>query len=124
MPTITARAIARANLAAILSENGAGATLADLSRSLYKYTDAGISLAAKQWDGTPIWNGTPGMRTVALGDVSHLGLSSIVEGSDAEVPVSWIDLTLPDAPARPTRRQTAAVLKPAPPRDASSYVWV
>ena len=100
-PTPQARALARAALASILRENGGGDTLADLSRSLYKYTEAGISLAAKRWNGHCIWNGTAPMRDAAtIDDVSHLGLSSIVEGSDAEVPVQWVDLTDPEAPAK------------------------
>ncbi len=82
----------RQALQAILSDNDAR-TLADLSRTLYKYTDAGVSLAARLDNGAFLWNGSDGQRSgVLLARVVALGISSIVEGSDAEVPLSWLEL--------------------------------
>ena len=83
---------AREALDLILFDNDAK-TLADLSRTLYKYTDAGVSLAARLDDGTCLWNGSEAQRSlVLLSRVRALGVSSIVEGSDAEVPVRWLEL--------------------------------
>lgn len=79
-------------LQAILSESDAK-TLADLSRTLYKYTDAGVSLAARLDNGACLWNGNEAQRSLhLLPRVRALGISSIVEGSDAEVPLVWLEL--------------------------------
>lgn len=73
-------------------------TMGRLQRVLYKYTDAGIAVSFE------LHEGAPGEPFVYPGDarayeiqepwkwVRRIGASSIVEGSDAEVPLRWIDL--------------------------------
>jgi hypothetical protein len=83
------------NLRAILSDNGAGDTVADLARSTYKYTDAGVSLAVRLHDGSVRY--CDNLHGIDNGNVRALGVSSIVEGSDAEVPMRWLDLMAPES---------------------------
>lgn len=87
-------------------------TMGQLQRTLYKYTDAGVAISFElhheipEPDSTEAYIGnepTPN-RFVYCGDeraytikapwnaVRAIGVSSIVEGSDAEVPVEWLDL--------------------------------
>jgi hypothetical protein len=68
-------------------------TLAALNHRVYKDTDAGISLGYQLDDGTCIWNGDARLEDPTLiSRVHRIGFSSIVEGSDAEVPLTWLDL--------------------------------
>mgnify|MGYP003339749754 FL=1 len=77
---------------AILSEESAQ-TLAQLQRSAYKYTDAGVSVGFLLDDGSYLWNGDSRAADPAMIDrVVDICVSSIVEGSDAEVPPVWIDI--------------------------------
>lgn len=68
-------------------------TLAHLQRSAYKYSDCGVSVGFRLYDGTYIWNGDERARDPAMVDmVEDICVSSIVEGSDAEVPPVWLDI--------------------------------
>jgi hypothetical protein len=87
-------------------------TMGQLQRTLYKYTDAGIAISFELHNEIPepdsteayIGNEPTPNRFVYCGDeraytikapwlaVRAIGVSSIVEGSDAEVPVQWLDL--------------------------------
>lgn len=85
------RATLRA-LRAILQAHGAE-TLADLQRNAYKYTDAGVSVGFLLHDGTYLWSGDARARDPEmLGMVSAIGVSSIIEGSDAEISPQWLEL--------------------------------
>ena len=84
-------------IAAIFRDDSAQ-TLADLQRSAYKYTDAGVAVAAMLHDGTPIYSGDARAKTIKPDDIMDLGVSSIVEGSDAEVPLEWLRLPERTAP--------------------------
>lgn len=69
-------------------------TLASLSRRLYKDTDAGITISYQFDDGSFSWS----RSDIDLADprlvrnVRRIGFSSIIEDSDAEVPLQWLDL--------------------------------
>lgn len=81
------------NLSAILD----GRTLYGLQRDAYKYTDAGVSVGFRLYDGSYLWNGDARAHDPAMiRRVEAIGVGSIVEGSDAEIPVEW--LTLSDDP--------------------------
>ena len=84
------------NLKAILSDDGAGDTLADLYRSIYKHTDCGPWLSVVLHDGSTV--DCDELGNVKLGDVRSLLVGSIVEGSDAEVTADPIDLMSFDKP--------------------------
>lgn len=77
------------NLQAILDDNGA-VDVADLYRSIYKYTDCGPWLSVQLHDGT--WKHCHELRGIDNGNVRALLIGSIVEGSDAEVLGKVIDL--------------------------------
>lgn len=78
-----------ANLQAILDEHGA-TDVADLYRTLYKYTDCGPWLSVKLHDGT--WKHCHELQGISNCNVRALLVGSIVEGSDAEVLGRGIDL--------------------------------
>jgi len=80
------------NVKAIFDDLGAK-TMADLQRSHYKYTDAGVSISFQLHDGTNVWIGDEKARTIVApwNWIRRVGVSSIVEGGDAEVPLQWID---------------------------------
>jgi len=68
-------------------------TLASLDRRVYKDTDAGIEVSFQLDDGTCIWSGDKrGDDSSLVPRVHRIGFSSIVEGSDAAVPLRWLDL--------------------------------
>jgi hypothetical protein len=88
-------------------------TMAQLQRTIYKYTDCGpaISFELHKIDPEPdafeahLGNCEPQQsQFVYVGDerastiaepwlaICKIGVSSIVEGSDAEIPVQWLDL--------------------------------
>jgi hypothetical protein len=92
-------------------------TMAELQRTIYKYTDCGPAVSFELHEGAagyeehdlteaPIGFDYPAPKNpyVYVGDerartisepwkaVCKIGVSSIVEGSDAEVPLEWIDL--------------------------------
>jgi hypothetical protein len=68
-------------------------TLTSLQRRVYKDTDAGISVSFELDDGTRIWSGNPSADDPSLvGRVRRIGFSSIVEGSDHVVDLTWLDL--------------------------------
>ncbi|NBT33374.1 MAG: hypothetical protein EBT13_16155, partial [Rhodobacteraceae bacterium] len=71
------------NLEAILSCNGSGMTVADLYRSIYRYTDCGPWLSVKLHDGT--WKHCAQLSGIENGNIRSLLIGSIVEGSDADV---------------------------------------
>ncbi len=77
---------------AILSDNSAQ-TLGQLQRSAYKYTDAGVSVGFQLHDGSYLWNGDPRAHDPAMIDhVADICVSSIVEGSDAEIAPVWVGI--------------------------------
>lgn len=78
------------NLEAILSDNGGGMTVADLYRSIYKYTECGPWLSVLLHDGT--WRHCDQLRGIENGSVRALLVGSIVENSDAEVTGRELDL--------------------------------
>lgn len=69
-------------------------TMAELQRNMYKYTDAGIAISFELHDGTFVYSGDERARDIKdpWNWIRQIGVSSIVEGSDAEVPLTWIDL--------------------------------
>lgn len=72
-------------------------TLSDLQRRVYKDTDAGISLSFELDDGTYVWSGAMTASDATLVPrVRRIGFSSIVEDSDREVSLQWLDLLDPD----------------------------
>lgn len=80
-------------MAAIFADAGSDTNLASLSRRLYKDTQAGISVSYQLDDGSFIWPGDKTAKDPKLVNrVSKIGFSSIVEGSDCEVPLVWLDL--------------------------------
>lgn len=78
------------NLEAILSDNGGGMTVADLYRSIYKYTACGPWLSVQLHDGT--WKHCDELDGIDNGNVRALLVGSIVEGCDAEVEGRVLDL--------------------------------
>lgn len=68
-------------------------TLAGLQRRVYKDTAAGISVSFQLDDGSFIWVGASEADDESLvSRVHRIGFSSIVEGSDCEVALRWLDL--------------------------------
>ena len=69
-------------------------TMASLQRRLYKDTSAGIAISFDLHDGSKVW--VDDARAHEIKDpwnwVRMIGVSSIVEGSDALVPLTWFDL--------------------------------
>lgn len=78
------------SLEAIISDNGAGSTVHDVYRSIYKYTACGPHLSVRLHDGRVIHS--DGLRNVANQDVRALQVGSIVEGTSVEIEAQWIDL--------------------------------
>ena len=67
--------------------------LSQLQRSAYKYTECGASVGFRLMDGTFIWNGDDRAdEELLVTYVKDICISSIVEGSDAEVPEVWLNL--------------------------------
>lgn len=87
---LEAGAICLAALEEILSAIGGGMTVKDLARSIYKYTACGPWLSVQLHDGT--WRHSGDLDGIQNGDVRALLVGSIVEGSDAEVIGTPIDL--------------------------------
>lgn len=83
-------AICLAALEEILLDNGSGMTVYDLARSLYKYTECGAWLSVQLHDGS--WRHSGELYGIKNGDVRALQVGSIVEGSDAEVEGTPLDL--------------------------------
>src|SRR5262245_1042139 len=81
------------NVKSIFGAYGAD-TMASLQRSLYKSTEAGVAISFKLHDDSYVYVGDPKAREIKDPSlwVRAIGVSSIVEGSDAEVPLTWIDL--------------------------------
>ncbi len=78
---------------AIMAEYDA-TLLSQLQRSAYKYTECGASVGFRLMDGTFIWNGDDRARDPKhVADVEDICIGSIVEGSDAEVPPLWLNLS-------------------------------
>ncbi|MBM3493291.1 MAG: hypothetical protein FJX72_03055 [Armatimonadetes bacterium] len=68
-------------------------TCAEFQREGFKYTEAGVSISFLLDDGTPLYCGDERARDPAMvARVLDIGVSSIVEGSDAEVPLEWLNL--------------------------------
>jgi hypothetical protein len=84
----------RACMDAIIEETGANfRSLSSLQKRAYDDTEAGISLSFQLDNNTFIWVGTIGGCDASLVDrVRRIGFSSIVEGSDREVALTWLDL--------------------------------
>ena len=71
-------------------------SLVALGRSVYKHTTCGAWLSVRTWDGRWIHSGD--LHTAIKGDVGHLQMGSIIEGSDAEVRADAIDLLKCESP--------------------------
>lgn len=70
-----------------------GNTLSSLNYRVYKDTEAGISVGYQLDDGSYVWNGDKRLEDPKLVNrVQAIGFSSIVEGSDAEVGLTWLNL--------------------------------
>ena len=68
-------------------------TMRQLQRAAYKYTDAGVSVGFKLFDGSCVWNGDSLANDLSLvNQIEDICIGSIVEGSDAEVPPVWLNL--------------------------------
>lgn len=72
-------------------------TMGRLQRNIYKYTDAGICISFRLHDGCDspyVWSGDKRAYEIKepWNSIAAIGVSSIVEGSDAEVPLMWIEL--------------------------------
>lgn len=68
-------------------------TMERLQRASYKYTDAGVSVGFKLFDGTYIWSGDPRAEDLSLvNQIEDICIGSIIEGSDAEIDPVWLDL--------------------------------
>ena len=77
---------------AIMAEHDA-TTLYGLQRAAYKYTECGVSVGFRLFDGSYMWNGDDRADEESLVTrIEDICISSIVEGSDAEVPPVWLDL--------------------------------
>jgi len=89
-------AIAR-NFLAIMARHSFGDTMSSLQRAMYKDTDAGISISFQLHDGSFVYSGDARAREITDPQnwVRKIGASSIVEGSDREVELDWIDLADP-----------------------------
>lgn len=83
------------NLLAILRDHDVE-NVADLYRTLYKYTDCGPWLSVLLHDGT--WRHSHELDGIQNRDVRALLVGSIVEGSDAEVTGCEVDLIKFDEP--------------------------
>lgn len=78
---------------AIFSDAGSDPTLSSLQRRIYKDTEAGISVSFDLDDCTKVYPGDQQSHDPALvSRVSRIGFSSIVEGSDVEIPCQWLRL--------------------------------
>jgi hypothetical protein len=67
--------------------------LSDLQRCAYMYSACGVSVGFLMSDGSYIWNGAKQAHDLSAVDcVEDICISSIVEGSDAEVPPVWLGL--------------------------------
>ena len=67
--------------------------LACLQNCVYSDTEAGITISFQLDDGTYVWVGDKNAGDASLVPrVRQIGFSSIVEGSDAEVPLRWLNL--------------------------------
>ena len=68
-------------------------SLSDLQRRAYKYSACGVSVGFLMFDGSYIWSGAEQAHDIRAVDcVEDICISSIVEGSDAEVPPVWLSL--------------------------------
>jgi len=68
-------------------------TMERLQHAAYKYTDAGVSVGFRLFDGTYVWNGDLRAQDLSLvNQIEDICIGSIVEGSDAEVPPVWLNL--------------------------------
>jgi hypothetical protein len=78
----------------ILDQHTSDGTMASLQRAIYRGSEAGISVSFELHDGSFVYSGDPRANEIKDPEnwVRAIGVSSIVEGSDAEVPLTWIDL--------------------------------
>lgn len=81
-------------MSAILDAVGpASRSLASLQARVYKDTGPGITISFQLGDGSYVWAGDLRARDEALVTrVRRIGFSSIVEGTDREVELRWLDL--------------------------------
>jgi len=94
------------NLEAILGHYG-DENLAGLARSIYKNTNCGLTLSATLHEGRIVHGAD--LAKVHVGEVRALRVSSIVEGSDAEVHADPIDLLKLEEPQDAVKAFTQAV---------------
>lgn len=86
-----------ANIARTIFESYEADTMGRLQRNCYKYTDAGIAISFRLHDGCDspyVYCGDKRAYEIESpwNAIAAIGVSSIVEGSDAEVPLTWIEL--------------------------------
>lgn len=75
---------------AIIQDNGAGDSIADVYRSVYKYTPCGPWISVRLHDGTLVH--CDKLHGVKAGEIDAIQVGSIIEGSDACVEADWIKL--------------------------------
>ena len=67
-------------------------TLSGFVDEVYERVECGPSIGFQLHDGTNVWNGSQGIFNLRSGDIKGIWVSSIVEGSDAEVNRPLFDL--------------------------------
>jgi hypothetical protein len=78
-----------------------GETLADIQDSVHKYTDSGIAISFELDDGICVWKGDKKAQDISLvSRVKRIGFSSVIEDSDAESPLIWLDITKIEDPEK------------------------
>jgi len=74
-----------------IGEEWGCSTPKELARYIYKSIGCGPSIGYRLWEGTDLWNGNPEIEYITFEQVRGIWVSSIVEGSDAEVPPQLFD---------------------------------
>lgn len=92
---------------AIIADNGAGDSIADVYRSTYKYTDCGPYTSVRLHTGEQVNCGE--LADVMNRDIAAILVGSIVEGSDVEITADWIELAECDTPEEAVSKFNAAV---------------
>lgn len=78
---------------AIFDDAGSNSTLSSLQNRIYRDTDSGVAVSFELDDGTRIYPGDgKAANPFLISRVKAIGLSAIVEGSDSEVPLRWVNL--------------------------------
>lgn len=86
----------KACVEAIINDNGAGTWINDVYTNCYRYTDCGVFLSVRLYDGSI--HHCDDLDGIHNGDIAAILIGSIVEGSDAEVCADWIELSECESP--------------------------